>query len=423
MKKRLGNSNNDWHLTERLVNKTQQQQGNKASSVDLDELIRVFELFYQGSSNSTAADDAAEVCPSDENSRVDKKSGLRNMETLIPSKAMLRHLGKLCSHGMAIVTGRPRADCDFFLKTFGLTDLFNFCICMEDGPAKPDPTPVRLAMERLNVSKGEVLMIGDTPDDIKAAVAAGAIGIGVLTPQAYARELLSTDRVSEMTQSLMDSGAMKLVKPGCAELFDLIDELNQSSHRTSVIHRKTGETSIDVELNLDGTGTSKINTGIGFLDHMFSALAKHARFDLVLKCQGDLYIDDHHSAEDCAIALGEAFDKALGSRKSIVRFSQAFVPLDEALARVVIDISSRPHCDVSLMLERDMVGAMSCEMISHVFESFATAARITLHVDVLRGRNDHHKSECAFKALAVAIRQAISFDESAGVPSTKGVLQ
>ena len=176
-------------------------------------------------------------------------------------------------------------------------------------------------------------------------------------------------------------------------------------------------------MNLDGAGESEVATGVGFLDHMVSAFAKHGRFDVVLRCAGDLEVDDHHTTEDCALALGEAVDRALGARKDIRRWGSALCPLDEALSRCVIDISSRPHSDVNLALERERVGALSCEMIPHFFASFAQAARITLHVDVLKGKNDHHKSEASFKALGVALRAAVALDlGGGGVPSTKGVL-
>jgi len=193
-------------------------------------------------------------------------------------------------------------------------------------------------------------------------------------------------------------------------------------HGMVASRRATKETCIDVRLYLDGTGKASVSTGIGFLDHMFHALAKHARFDLELNCTGDLHIDDHHTSEDCAIALGEAFDQALGARKGICRFGLGMCPLDEALSRAVVDISSRPHSVIKLELKRDMVGTISSEMLEHVLQSFATAARLTLHVEVLHGDNDHHKAESAFKATAVALRRAVALDSTAGVPSTKGML-
>ncbi|SCZ96710.1 BZ3500_MvSof-1268-A1-R1_Chr4-1g06643 [Microbotryum saponariae] len=143
---------------------------------------------------------------------------------------------------------------------------------------------------------------------------------------------------------------------------------------------------------------------------------------LTIKCKGDLWIDDHHTAEDSALALGEAFKLALGERKGIRRYGTGFAPLDEALSRAVLDISSRPYFCGDLQLKREKIGDLSCEMIPHVFQSFAQGAGVTLHVDVIRGENDHHKAESAFKALALAIREAIETDGSDDVPSTKGVL-
>ncbi|MEM0984407.1 MAG: imidazoleglycerol-phosphate dehydratase HisB [Planctomycetota bacterium] len=194
------------------------------------------------------------------------------------------------------------------------------------------------------------------------------------------------------------------------------------SNRTASIKRATGETRISCELNLDGTGATSVATGIGFLDHMLHALAKHARFDLVIECEGDLYVDDHHTAEDCAIALGQALDEALRDRTGIERFASAYAPLDEALGRAVVDLVSRPHATVELPLVHQKVGDMSCEMIPHVFESIALNGRFTLHVDLIRGRNDHHRIEACFKALALALRHAVRATGDDAAPSTKGVM-
>jgi imidazoleglycerol-phosphate dehydratase len=191
--------------------------------------------------------------------------------------------------------------------------------------------------------------------------------------------------------------------------------------RTARIVRNTRETQIEVELNLDGTGVCGVDTGIGFLDHMLAQLARHGHLDLRIKCNGDLEIDDHHTAEDCALALGHAVTDALGDRSGIARFGHAYAPLDEALCRVVLDFSGRPHAEVELGLVRESLGGLACENVDHFLRSFATAARATLHVDVLRGRNDHHKAEAAFKALALALRAAVRVDGD-GIPSTKGVL-
>lgn len=192
--------------------------------------------------------------------------------------------------------------------------------------------------------------------------------------------------------------------------------------RTATVTRTTRETDITLSLVLDGTGRTSIATGIGFLDHLLTALAFHARFDLDLACTGDLHIDDHHTAEDCALALGEAVTTALGDRSGIARFAHAYAPLDEALARSVVDISGRPFARVELGLVRDTIGTLACENITHVLASFATAARLTLHVDVLTGSNDHHKAEAAFKATALALRDAVVRTGAGGIPSTKGTL-
>ena len=199
-----------------------------------------------------------------------------------------------------------------------------------------------------------------------------------------------------------------------------MSDAKQTDRRVEV-RRTTRETEIVLALALDGTGAADVRTGIGFLDHLLTALACHARFDLSLACTGDLQVDDHHTAEDCALALGQAFDRALGDRSGIARFGSAMAPLDEALARAVVDLSGRAFALVDLGLTRERLGGLACENVSHVLSSLATAARVTLHVDVLRGVNDHHRAEAAFKAVALALRQAASRDGWA-VPSTKGVL-
>jgi len=198
--------------------------------------------------------------------------------------------------------------------------------------------------------------------------------------------------------------------------------------RQASVSRKTNETQIEVFIDLDHTPSSnvqqkiEISTGIGFLDHMYTALAKHAGISLTMTCKGDLWIDDHHTAEDSAIALGTAFKQALGEVRGIRRYGTGFAPLDEALSRAVIDICSRPYCVSDLGLRREKIGDLSTEMIPHIFYSFAIASGVTLHVDVLRGENDHHRAESAFKALALAIREAIQRTGGNDVPSTKGVL-
>lgn len=192
-------------------------------------------------------------------------------------------------------------------------------------------------------------------------------------------------------------------------------------NRTAKWKRTTRETDVSVQLNLDGSGQAEINTGLGFLDHMYTAFCVHSGIDLTLRCKGDLHIDDHHTAEDTALALGTALDMALGDRVGIVRFGDARVPLDEALAQAAVDLSGRPFAKVDLALRRPSIGQVACENLGHVMQSFAMASRTTLHVEVVTGENDHHKAEAAFKALAVALRKALLISGTS-VPSTKGVL-
>jgi imidazoleglycerol phosphate dehydratase HisB len=191
--------------------------------------------------------------------------------------------------------------------------------------------------------------------------------------------------------------------------------------RRAEIERQTTEVSIRGHLDLDGTGISDVKTGLGFLDHMLTTLAKHGRFDLALVATGDTEVDDHHTVEDCAIVLGRSLDEALGDRTGISRFGYAYAPLDESLSRAVIDLSGRPWPEISIDFARETIGEVATENIVHFLRSFAIAARMALHVDLLRGDNDHHKAESAFKALAIALRSAISADGT-GVPSTKGTL-
>lgn len=195
------------------------------------------------------------------------------------------------------------------------------------------------------------------------------------------------------------------------------------SSRSATVERKTRETTIVAALNLDGSGLVEVRTGIGFLDHLVATLVHHARFDLRLECSGDLHVDDHHTAEDCALALGEALDRALEDRSGIARFGTAYAPLDEALARAVVDLSGRPWSEIHLGLAREAIGGLACENAGHFLTSLAAAARCALHVDVQRGSNDHHRAEAAFKAVALALRQAVVRIAGDGIPSTKGVLR
>jgi imidazoleglycerol phosphate dehydratase HisB len=191
--------------------------------------------------------------------------------------------------------------------------------------------------------------------------------------------------------------------------------------RRAEIARETAEVTIRGHLELDGTGASDVKTGLGFLDHMLATLAKHARFDLTLSATGDTEVDDHHTVEDCAIVLGRALDQALGDRAGISRFGFAYAPLDESMSRTVVDLSGRPWPEISIDFSRDTIGDVATENLLHFLRSFAIEGRMALHVDLLRGDNDHHKAESAFKSVAMALRSAVGAD-GAGVPSTKGTL-
>ena len=194
--------------------------------------------------------------------------------------------------------------------------------------------------------------------------------------------------------------------------------------RKATIERNTNETKISVSLDLDGTGTYRIATGIGFLDHMLEQLSRHSLMDLEVKAEGDLHIDFHHTTEDTGIAIGEAFSKALGDRKGISRFGQALSPMDETLTRIVLDASNRPYLVWKVNFARDKVGDMDTELFKEWVQAFGQAAGLTLHVECLYGDNNHHIVESCFKGLARALRQAIEIDprKADAVPSTKGVL-
>ncbi|MCJ8158747.1 imidazoleglycerol-phosphate dehydratase HisB, partial [Sphingomonas sp. LaA6.9] len=194
--------------------------------------------------------------------------------------------------------------------------------------------------------------------------------------------------------------------------------------RTATIRRETKETSIEVALNLDGTGFYEVSTGIGFLDHMLEQLSRHSLIDLRVKAVGDLHIDQHHTTEDAGIAIGEAISQALGDRRGITRYGTAYAPMDETLTRCAIDISGRPFLVWKAEFSQPRLGEMDTELFEHWFHSFAGAAGITLHLECLYGRNNHHIVESSFKALARALRQAVEIDprKADSIPSTKGTL-
>jgi imidazoleglycerol-phosphate dehydratase len=194
--------------------------------------------------------------------------------------------------------------------------------------------------------------------------------------------------------------------------------------RQALMKRQTKETSIEISLNLDGSGQSEISTGIGFLDHMLEQIARHGMFDLKIKAVGDLHIDNHHTTEDVGITLGQAFRKALGDAKGIVRYADVHLPMDETLSRIALDISGRPYLVWRTSFSAPFIGTFDTELVREWFQAFATHAGLTLHVETLYGDNAHHIAESCFKGLARALRQAVSIDQAQKdrIPSTKGTL-
>ncbi len=197
-----------------------------------------------------------------------------------------------------------------------------------------------------------------------------------------------------------------------------------NAQRTAEVSRNTAETQISVKVNLDGTGKQLLNSGVPFLDHMLDQIARHGLIDLEVQAKGDLHIDGHHTVEDIGITLGQAFAKAMGDKKGIRRYGHAYVPLDEALSRVVLDLSGRPGLEFHVPFTRAMVGSFDIDLVHEFFQGFVNHALVTLHIDNLRGNNAHHQCETVFKAFARALRMAIEFDARAvgQIPSTKGSL-
>jgi imidazoleglycerol-phosphate dehydratase len=199
---------------------------------------------------------------------------------------------------------------------------------------------------------------------------------------------------------------------------------NAESVRSASVTRDTLETQITVSLNLDGSGESRLDTGIHFLEHMLDQVARHGLIDLDIKAKGDLHIDDHHTVEDIGITLGQAVNRAVGDKKGIARYGHAYVPLDEALSRVVVDFSGRPGLEYHVDFSRAQVGGFDVDLFYEFFQGFVNHAAVTLHVDNLRGENSHHQAETVFKAFGRALRMALTVDPRAAgqTPSTKGVL-
>jgi len=210
-----------------------------------------------------------------------------------------------------------------------------------------------------------------------------------------------------------------------------VEEKNKQTHakiphmkRLAKVARKTKETDIEVTINIDGNGKSSLDSGIGFLDHMLEQISRHGLFDIEIKAKGDLHIDAHHTVEDIGITLGQAFNKAIGDKLGIRRYGHAYVPLDEALSRVVLDISGRPGLKLNVEFTRARIGDFDVDLIHEFFQGFINHANITLHIDNLRGDNAHHQSETIFKAFGRALRFAVEIDEKikGEMPSTKGSL-
>lgn len=199
---------------------------------------------------------------------------------------------------------------------------------------------------------------------------------------------------------------------------------NEYQPRIAAVSRNTNETQIRVAINLDGTGQQKLNTGVPFLDHMLDQIARHGLIDLEIEATGDLHIDAHHTVEDVGITLGQAFAQAVGDKKGIRRYGHAYVPLDEALSRVVVDFSGRPGLEYHIPFTRAMIGQFDVDLTREFFQGFVNHALVTLHIDNLRGDNSHHQCETVFKAFGRALRMAVELDSRAAgmIPSTKGCL-
>ena len=207
-------------------------------------------------------------------------------------------------------------------------------------------------------------------------------------------------------------------------LANMQKQTNSTDSRSATVKRRTKETKISATVDLDGTGAYEVSTGVGFLDHMIEQLARHSLIDITLKAEGDLHIDQHHTTEDSGIVLGQAFAEALGDKAGITRYGACYLPMDETLTRVALDVSGRPYLVWDVEFTRSKIGEMDTELFREWFQAFAQHAGITLHVENLYGENSHHVAETCYKALARALRQAIAIDprQSGRVPSTKGQL-
>lgn len=427
--KNKGDANNDWLVTYNIL------QHNNVN-VTYEQVKSTFQDLYLGSIN---------------------KPGLRDTESLLIDIELIQLLSSKCKLG--IVTGRPKQECLWFLTKYNIKQYFSAITCMEDGPAKPNSFSVVNTLKLLNINSnttGTVYMIGDTIDDINAvnntnnefsSNTLNMIPLGICPPTNNNKTMYNTVSIlyqagaSRVLNNLNELYDIVLNKPYNIYNSNVIDSNNttattsattttqqqlqqQLQQRIGRCERVTNETQCVAEVNLDGTGKSNIHTGIGFLDHMLTALSKHSRIDMNISCIGDLHIDDHHTTEDTGITIGQAILHALGNKQGIIRYGYSYAPLDESLSRAIVDISGRSSQHINLLLKRDNISDISTEMLVHFIKSLGDAAKLTLHIDVLRGDNDHHKAESAFKALALALKQAVSIDlkNRNDMPSTKGAL-
>lgn len=336
---------------------------NNGFSIPLDEIKPKFDAYYE----------------------IDKAN-----ETWLVPDVVLRYLKERFKVG--IFTGRPKKDALDALQRFNRTDFFEIVVTRDDvEKGKPDPEGLLLACEALQVTKA--IYIGDNPDDALAAQSAGCLFIPV-SPATKIEWILSE-----------------------------INRLKFQKDRQSKVQRQTKETSINLQLNLDGKGKSTISTGIGFFDHMLEAFSKHSCFDIQLECQGDLYVDQHHTVEDVGIVLGEAYGKAL-NKMGIARTGFFAFPMDESLAICSVDISNRPSLAYNVDVPSTKIGDFDTVNLPNFFAGFVQGALVNLHMQVPYGKDPHHMVEAIFKAFGKALRMACALDEKrkGEIPSTKGVL-
>jgi histidinol-phosphate aminotransferase len=271
---------------------------------------------------------------------------------------------------------------------------------------------------------------GHTGAEVSAALLRQGILVRSFSDPGLADALRITVGLPQQNEVLLAAlRALLLPKPATQDLTPTKEQLQPSSVeasgqvRRATVQRRTGETDVTVTLNLDGRGDYQVDTGLGFFDHMLAQLAAHGLFDLVVRARGDLEVDEHHTVEDVAICIGQALAEALDDRRGLVRMGHAYAPLDEALARVVVDLSGRPYAVVDAEFEAPRIGVLATDLIIHFLETLAVHARLSLHAHVLYGRNDHHMAEALFKALARALAAATRLEpRRQNVPSTKGVL-